>query len=246
MKCRVWIGGFSVQWCHSSRFWREPYYHPLLTVPIRMRVCMFERASAKLPLSSAFERLFSHSFFRNEHWIQTVNTQCLTRRKDSIERNPICSKQLTRNSEVIISNSHPKTKWGLRHILIRLILFNFYFPELPADEQLHNLASLSVIDSKTLNPEQLGIDANKEQQAPNLKHSSDQCSILPEDQAQVMLAGVSAQFSIRMRIFLSFKYLHTRMRWCTHLGLFFHFRPCKCCKYQESLSSAVTIWGATL
>ena len=58
---------------------------------------------------------------------------------------------------------------------------NHPFVELPADAWLHDLAFLSVIDSKNLDPEQLGIDAIKEQQATNLKHSSDKCAIIPED-----------------------------------------------------------------
>ena len=64
--------------------------------------------------------------------------------------------------------------------------------ELPKDAQLHDLASLFTLDSKKINPEQLGLDAIKEQQVANLKHSSSQCAILLEDHVQVMLAGVSA------------------------------------------------------
>ena len=36
-----------------------------------------------------------------------------------------------------------------------------------------------------------GSDVIKAQQAANLKYSSDQCAVIPEDRAQVMLAGVS-------------------------------------------------------
>ena len=65
------------------------------------------------------------------------------------------------------------------------------------------MASLTALDSKMLNPEQLGADAIKEQQEVNLKHSSSECAILPEDQAQTMLAGVSASSRIRMLIYLT-------------------------------------------
>ena len=72
------------------------------------------------------------------------------------------------------------------------------FADLPPDAQLHDLASLSAIDAKQVNPEQLGADAIKEQQEANLKYSSGACAVIPEDQAQTMLAGVSAPLRIRM------------------------------------------------
>ena len=63
--------------------------------------------------------------------------------------------------------------------------------DLPEDARLHDLASLAAIDSKDINVEELGEDIIKAQQAANLKYSSDQCAVIPEDRAQVMLAGVS-------------------------------------------------------
>ena len=63
------------------------------------------------------------------------------------------------------------------------------------DAQLHNLASLTALDARCLDVAQLGADAFKEQQAANLKHSSSECAISPEDQAQTMLAGVSSLYA---------------------------------------------------
>ena len=63
--------------------------------------------------------------------------------------------------------------------------------DLPKDARLHDLASLSAIDSKDINAEELGSDVIKAQQAANLKYLSDQCAVILEDRAQVMLARVS-------------------------------------------------------
>ena len=65
------------------------------------------------------------------------------------------------------------------------------FSEQPPTAQVHNLASLVNIDSKNINVEQLGADAIKEQQEINLSKSSNEVAIIPEDQAQTMLCGVS-------------------------------------------------------
>ena len=62
------------------------------------------------------------------------------------------------------------------------------------DTQLHDLASLTTIDAKHLDVAQFGADAIKEQKTANLKHSFSECTVLPEDQAQTMLAGVCAFF----------------------------------------------------
>ena len=80
----------------------------------------------------------------------------------------------------------------------RTNLNKFSFQNCPKNAQLHDLASLFTLDSKKMDPEQLGLDAIKEQQAANLKHSSSQCAIFPEDHMQVMLAGVSVRFHVRM------------------------------------------------
>ena len=69
--------------------------------------------------------------------------------------------------------------------------FLFYIVDLPKDARLHDLASLSAIDSKDIDAEELGSDVIKAQQAANLKYSSNQCAVIPKDRAQVMLAGVS-------------------------------------------------------
>ena len=63
--------------------------------------------------------------------------------------------------------------------------------DLPKDARLHDLASLLAINSKDLNVEELGSDVIKAQQAVNLKYSSNQCAVIPEDRVQVMLTGVS-------------------------------------------------------
>ena len=86
-----------------------------------------------------------------------------------------------------------------------------YSVELPADARLHDLASFSMIDSKNLDPEQLGLEAIKEQQAAYLKHSSDKCTIIPEDHMHTMLAGVSSSFRIQMCISFLYKDPRTRM-----------------------------------
>ena len=68
------------------------------------------------------------------------------------------------------------------------------------------------IDAKKIDVAELGEDVIKAQQAANLKHSSSDCAILPEDQAQTMLAGVSALFRIRTRPF--FDIFTSRIRTC--------------------------------
>ena len=47
------------------------------------------------------------------------------------------------------------------------------------------------VDKKNFDAEKLGAEAVKEQQTINLKNSSNETAFIPEDQAQVMLAGVS-------------------------------------------------------
>ena len=63
--------------------------------------------------------------------------------------------------------------------------------DLPPGEKLDDLASLLQLDTKNMNVTQLGIDVIKEQQRINLKFSSNQTAVLPEDKAQTMLAAVS-------------------------------------------------------
>ena len=66
--------------------------------------------------------------------------------------------------------------------------------DLPASEKLDDLASLLQLDSKNLDVRKLGIDAIKEQQRINLKFSSGETAILPDDKVQIMLAGVGDVF----------------------------------------------------
>ena len=129
--------------------------------------------------------------------------------KDYIKKNLIYSKPPTKKSKVTVLNFIRPLFDYSKLSYEKNINGNFSFTELPADAQLHDLASLSTIDSKLLDPEQLGIDAIKEQQAANLKHSSDKCAIIPEDQAHTMLAGVSFIFHFRMHIFFPIRNILT-------------------------------------
>ena len=73
---------------------------------------------------------------------------------------------------------------------------DIYFLELPATARIDDLPRLLNLDTKNINLEQLGIDAIKEQHRINLEFSSDQCTIIPEDRAQVMLTAVSSIFTL--------------------------------------------------
>ena len=77
---------------------------------------------------------------------------------------------------------------------------------MPKDHQIHDLASLVNVDKKNIDAEKLGVEAVKEQQAINLKNSSNETAFIPEDQAQVMLAGVSR---MSLKLFTIFS------KWCT-------------------------------
>ena len=69
---------------------------------------------------------------------------------------------------------------------------NLYFlTDLPPNARLDDLASLLTLDAKNIDVDKLGADAIKEQQRINLKFSSNQVAVIPEDRAQRMLAGVS-------------------------------------------------------
>ena len=56
---------------------------------------------------------------------------------------------------------------------------------------MDDLANLVNVDSANIDVKQLGIDVMKEQHRISQKFSSDQCALIPEDRAQVMLTGVS-------------------------------------------------------
>ena len=73
--------------------------------------------------------------------------------------------------------------------------FDFPFSELPPEAHLDDLASLVNLDQANFDTEQLGLDAIKEQQAANLRFSSDKCALIPEDRAQVMLTSVGTSTS---------------------------------------------------
>ena len=103
------------------------------------------------------------------------------------------------------------------------------FIDLPKDAHLHDLTSLMAIDSTKLNPEELGEDIMKEQQAANLKHSSSACAIIPEDRAQTMLAGVRPKFAFgrATHFFCIFRASERDL-----LRLSFYCRRYKCCKFR--------------
>ena len=77
-------------------------------------------------------------------------------------------------------------------MVITHLIINTFVTDLPKDTQLDDLASLINVDNKNFDPEQLGSDIIKEQQVINLKFSSGQCTVIPEDRAQVMLTSVSS------------------------------------------------------
>ena len=77
---------------------------------------------------------------------------------------------------------------------------------MPKDAHLHDLASLSAIDSKDINAKELGVDVIKAQQAANFKYSSNQCAIIPEDRAQIMLAGVNDFQHLDVRLISTYEY----------------------------------------
>ena len=60
------------------------------------------------------------------------------------------------------------------------------FTDLPPKAQLDDLASLLQLDTKNIDPEKLGIDLIKQQQGINLKFSSNQSAVIPDDRAQIM------------------------------------------------------------
>ena len=77
----------------------------------------------------------------------------------------------------------------------------FVFTELPADEHLDDLGNLINIDTKNFNAELLGAEVIKEQQAINLKFSSGESTLIPEDHAQIMLTSVSLFFTFKCEVF---------------------------------------------
>ena len=85
--------------------------------------------------------------------------------------------------------------------------------------------------------EQLGIDAIKEQQAANLKFSSDQSALIPEDRAQIMLASVSVHIRTRNWYSLISSCIRTR-----HFYIFCSFQALQ----MLMMSGALEIQAAKL
>ena len=71
---------------------------------------------------------------------------------------------------------------------------------MPKDARLDDLANLVNVDSANIDVKQLGIDVMKEQHRINQQFSSDQCALIPEDKAQVMLTGVSTSVALECAI----------------------------------------------
>ena len=129
------------------------------------------------------------SFCRNKLSTQSADRLFLTKPDVSIGRNWIYSLLQTKNLKLIYLQISISRKSQYNDPLPYSHVYNFY-TDLPPDAQLHDLASLTALDAKQLDVAQLRADAIKEQQVANLKHSSSECAILPEDHAQTMLAGV--------------------------------------------------------
>ena len=87
--------------------------------------------------------------------------------------------------------------------LVEIFHINLSFLELPKDARLDDLANLVNVDSVNIDVKQLGLDVMKEQHRINQKFSSDQCALIPEDKAQVMLTGVSIFIALECVIILS-------------------------------------------
>ena len=120
--------------------------------------------------------------------------QAATKEYEGTENFFIYRKMLILTSEC----DHPKltrvvaSECDQQHSFITsLYIYVLIILELPKDHQIHDLASLVNVDKKNFDAEKLGVEAVKEQQAINLKNSSNETAFIPEDQAQVMLAGVS-------------------------------------------------------
>ena len=111
-----------------------------------------------------------------------------------LERSLDSLKPLKRNSKVSIAFS---LLLALSYFLVSHVLNNPLFPsDLPPDARLDDLASLLQLDTKNIDTEKLGVDLIKQQQRINLKFSSNQSAVIPDDRAQVMLAGVSNAFRL--------------------------------------------------
>ena len=193
-----------------GQFWRELNYHPLLTkLDAREHVRM---RSFITPDSSRTRMLICASTFQkevlDEDRRRTVSDEAkrlYTQEPDLFAAgNKEYQGRLTLSPRFLQNHTLTRRNEVPIPTLIHLI------SELPKDARLHDLTSLMAIDSKKLNPEELGEDIIKQQQAANLKHSSSSCAIIPEDQAQTMLAGVRLFLAFRRTYF--FTSSHTRIR----------------------------------
>ena len=89
----------------------------------------------------------------------------------------------------------------IKKVSIKFSNITICFTELPADKCLDDLGNLINIDTKTFNAEILGAEVIKEQQAINLKFSSRESALIPEDRAQIMLTSVSFLFAFKREVF---------------------------------------------
>ena len=113
--------------------------------------------------------------------------RCLSRKE------PDLFKAATREFKGDYNPFHPSVigSEAFNRKLMILLNLRFLFTELPKEARLEDMANLLNLDLKNLDVKQLGIDAIKDQHRINQQLSSNQCAILPEDTAQIMLTGVS-------------------------------------------------------
>ena len=106
---------------------------------------------------------------------------------------PDLFKAATREFKGNYNSFHPSVmdSQAFNRKLITLLNYRFLFTELPKEARLDDMANLLNLDSKNLDVKQLSIDAIKDQHRITQQLSSDQCAILPEDTAQIMLTRVS-------------------------------------------------------
>ena len=78
---------------------------------------------------------------------------------------------------------------------------NLIFPELPANEKLHGLASLLNFDSTKVSGEMLGEESVHHHQQILQEHwGSGDTAVLPVDDVQHFLLGVSTFFLLRFQV----------------------------------------------
>ena len=131
------------------------------------------------------------------HELGAVPISWQRRRHDTINCIDKSSKSLSSSANKIC---FVITNWICRRRLVRTSPNYWIFLELPNKSRLNDMANLLNLDSKNLDVKQLGIDAIKDQHRINKKFTSNQCAIIPEDTAQIMLTGVSTSHFLSIRM----------------------------------------------